>query len=218
MNTFKSNKVLNAALGKVSGDAFMVLYFIIGNLKLHNTTRAEIERVSIAVRLGLWDDESGKQMKKQLDKITKYTDELVEKGFLVKDVIFDRSTGKRKTFYAIPDAFLEQKVNTDMLKLNENVPKKGVTKQYNKYNSKTSITEHNTATSTTDATEPNEAEIENEKLEELFGSCLIDPKDYEDDTEETAYLQDLNKRIVYARWDSENAKSSSGYGSANLPF
>ena len=79
MNTFKTNKVLNAALGKVSGDAFRVLYFIIGNLRLHNTTRAEIQRVSIAVRLGLWDDESGKQMKKQLDKITKYTDELAGK-------------------------------------------------------------------------------------------------------------------------------------------
>lgn len=216
MKAFKSNKVLNAALGKVSGDAFRVLFFILGNLRLHNTTRAEIERVSIAVRLGLWDDESGKQMKKQLDKITKYTDELVEKGFLIKDVIFDRSIGKRKTLYAIPDAFLEKKENTDMPKLNENVPKMGVTKQYN-YT--TSITEHNNETSITGATESKDAaEVETENLEELFGSCLIDPKDYEDDTEETAYLQDLNKRIVYARWDSEDEKVSSEYGSGNLPF
>lgn len=220
MKAFKSNKVLNAALGKVSGDAFRVLYFIVGNLRLHNTTRAEIERVSIAVRLGLWEDESGKQMKKQLDKITKYTDELVEKGFMEKDVIFDGSTGKRKTFYAIPDAFLEQKVNTDMPELNENVPKMGVTKQYNKNTKVTSITEHNNETSITGATESKDAaaEVETENLEELFGSCLIDPKDYEDETEETAYLQDLNKRIVYARWNSEDEKVSSEYGSGNLPF
>lgn len=225
MKSFKSNKVLNAALGKVSGDAFRVLYFIIGNLKLHNTNRAEIARVSIAVRLGLWDDESGRKLKKQLDKITKYTDELEEKGFLVKDVIFDGSTGKRKTIYAVPDAFFEQKVNTDMQKLNENVPKKGVTKQYNKYNNSTyttattNTTEHYNATSTTEAAEHNDAaEVEDENLEELFGSCLIDPKDYEDNTEETAYLQDLNKRIVYARWDSESSESSSKHSSDNLPF
>lgn len=222
MKTFNSNKLLNAALGKVSGDAFSVLYFIVGNLRLHNTTRAEIERVSIAVRLGVWDDESGKQMKRQLDKITKYTDELVDKGFLVKDVIFDRSSGKKKTVYAIPEPFLEQEVNAGMQKLNGKEPKSGATKQYNLHNKKTSITtttEHNNATSTTEATEHKDAaEVEDENLEELFGSCLIDPKDYEDDTEETAYLQDLNKRIVYARWDRESAESSSEKSSDNLPF
>ena len=131
MNTFKSYKVLNAALGMsdLSDKAFRILYYICNNLSLNNVTRAEIERVSIAVRLGLWDDESGKQLKKQLDKITKYTDELVEKGLLVKDVIFDRNTCKRKTFYAIPDAFLEQKQNNDGQKLNGNSPKGGVTKK-----------------------------------------------------------------------------------------
>lgn len=223
MKTIKSNKMLNAALGMVSGDAFRVLYYIIGNLRLHNTTRAEIERVNIAVRLGLWNDESGKQMKRQLDKITLYTDELVEKGFLVKDVFFDRSKGKRKTVYAIPESFLEQKENADVQKLNEKVPKNGATKLYNIYNEKTNITattEHDNATSTTEAAEHKDAaEVEDENLEDLFGSCLVEPKDYEDDTEETAYLQDLNKRIVYAKWDGESAESNSEErSSGNLPF
>lgn len=109
MKTFNSFKVLNEALGEVSPLAHNVLYYICNNLKINKTTRGEIERIKIVLRLKMWDEENGttRQLKSRLDDITKCTNELEEKNFLVKDVIYDKTTGKRKTFYAIPERFLE---------------------------------------------------------------------------------------------------------------
>lgn len=183
MKTFKTYRVLNAALGMsdLSDKAFRILYYICNNLSFNNVNRAEIERVSIAVRIGLWDDESGKQLKKQLDKITKYTDELVEKGLLVKDVIFDRNTCKRKTFYAIPESFLEEKLNNDGQKLNGNSPKRGVTKKdQNIQNTKNTQKDQNTHKNSKTDEEFCQNGLDDAE-EELFGSCAIDPKDYDDE-------------------------------------
>ena len=114
MKTFNSFKVLNMALGEVSSDAFRVLYYICNNLKLNNTTRGEIDRIKIVLRLKMWDEENGttRQLKSRLDGITKCTNELEQKNFLVKDVIYDKTTAKRKTFYAIPERFLENETTS----------------------------------------------------------------------------------------------------------
>lgn len=148
MKTFKSYRVLNAALGEVSGDAFRVLWFIVGNLSQHKVTRNEISRISIAVRLKMCDDDdTPRKIKRVLDKITLYTNELEDKGFIKKDEIYDRNTGKRKTFYAIAESFLEEKVTNDGQKTGQNLPsdgqkltktdqKRGVSKQYNKITDK----------------------------------------------------------------------------------
>lgn len=106
---FKPFRLLNAALGEVSPLSHNVLYYICNNLKLNNTTRAEIERIKIVLRLKMWDEDTGttRQLKNCMDKITSCTNELEEKGFIVKDVIYDKTKGKRKTFYAIPERFLE---------------------------------------------------------------------------------------------------------------
>lgn len=120
MKRFNSFKVLNAALGEVSQLSFEVLYYILNNLKLHNTSRCEIQRINIVLKLKLWDAETETQrkLKKKLDEITNCTNELEAKGFLKKDVIFDSTTKKRKTFYSVGDSFLT-----------ETEPKKGVYKR-----------------------------------------------------------------------------------------
>lgn len=129
MKTFKTYKVLNAALENVSGDAFRTLYYICNNLSLNKTIRTEIDRVSIAIKLGLWFDGCSKRLDFQLKKITKYTEELTEKGYLVKDVIFDKTTNKRKVFYAIPDTFVEEQLSNNVQKLNDNCKKTYPTKK-----------------------------------------------------------------------------------------
>lgn len=139
MKTFNSFKVLNKALGEVSSDAFRVLYYICNNLKINKTTRGEIERIDIVLRLKMWDEENGttRQLKSRLDDITKCTNELEEKNFLVKDVIYDKTTGKRKTFYAIPERFLETETtsvgkNTEAKRQKTWVTNKGPKCQSNK--------------------------------------------------------------------------------------
>ena len=129
MKTFKTYRVLNAALGEVSPLAHNVLYYICNNLSMQKTTRAEIDRISIAVRLKLWYDGCGKRLDFQLKKITQCTDELVEKGYLLKDVIFDKNTGKRTVFYAIPDTFIEQQVQKDLQNSSNNCKKNYPTKK-----------------------------------------------------------------------------------------
>lgn len=136
---FKPFKVLNAALGEVTPLAHNVLYYICNNLKLNNTTRGEIERIKIVLRLKMWDEENGttRQLKSRLDDITKCTNELEEKNFLVKDVIYDKTTGKRKTFYAIPERFLETETtsvgqNTEVKRQKTWVTNKGPKCQSNK--------------------------------------------------------------------------------------
>jgi len=126
MAKLKSFMVLNKALGTVSPQAFTVLYYICNNLNLNNTTRAEFDRYDIARRLGLIYD-GIRSTKKQLDKITKWIEELEEKGFVKRDVIFDKSTGKRTLFCAITEQFITSFEHTSVPKNDERVPKTGVT-------------------------------------------------------------------------------------------
>ena len=131
MKTFNSFKVLNKALGEVSSDAFRVLYYICNNLKINKTIRTDIDRIDIVLRLKLWDEDNGttRQLKSRLDDITKCTNELEQKNFLVKDVIYDKTTGKRKTFYAIPERFLETETTSDSQNTEAKRQKTWVTKK-----------------------------------------------------------------------------------------
>jgi hypothetical protein len=131
MKRFNSFKVLNAALGEVSQLSFEVLYYILNNLKLHNTSRCEIQRINIVLKLKLWDAETETQrkLKKKLDEITNCTNELEAKGFLKKDVIFDSTTKKRKTFYSVGDSFLTETEPNSVQFEQETEPKKGVYKR-----------------------------------------------------------------------------------------
>lgn len=45
--------------------------------------------------------------------------------------------------------------------------------------------------------------IEDKVIDSLFGGCVLDPKDYEEDN---SFLEDLNKRIAYARREREESE------------
>ena len=61
-----------------------------------------------------------------------------------------------------------------------------------------------TTTATTTAKEVDSNKNFEEKVfDSFFGSCVLDPKDYEEDN---SFLEDLNKRIAYARWDNEEGE------------
>lgn len=156
MKTFNSFKVLNKALGEVSSDAFRVLYYICNNLKINKTIRTDIDRIDIAVRLGVWYDGCGKRLDKQLKNITTWTDELVDKGFIKKDVIYDRTMNRRTVFYAISDTFVEEQVENKFQNHSSNCPKKYPTKR--EKDSK----ELNSETS----------KVENEEMEHQFSAAV----------------------------------------------
>ena len=46
-------------------------------------------------------------------------------------------------------------------------------------------------------------EIEDKVIDSLFGGCVLAPKDYEEDN---SFLEDLNMRIVFARWEREESE------------
>ena len=61
-----------------------------------------------------------------------------------------------------------------------------------------------TTTATTKAKEvDSNKDVEEKVFDSFFGSCVLDPKDYEEDN---SFLEDLNKRIAYARWDNEEGE------------
>lgn len=65
----------------------------------------------------------------------------------------------------------------------------------------TTPTSTTTTTATTTAKEvDSNKDVEEKVFDSFFGGCVLDPKDYEEDN---SFLEDLNKRIAYARWGNE---------------
>lgn len=105
MTEKKIYELLNAALGNVSGDAFKVLHYIAVKFLNKSITSVRLSRVDIALGVGLWDDTETEDTKekrriyrknlKQLDKITSFTNQLINKGYLEKDGIY----------YSIPEDY-----------------------------------------------------------------------------------------------------------------
>ena len=90
-------KFLNEALGKISSDEFAVLYLIANTLSLKKEGRTRIYREQIADKLG-WLDE--KRPEYALKKVTRLTNSLVEKGWLLKEEVFI-SAQKSVNFYRL---------------------------------------------------------------------------------------------------------------------
>ena len=166
MKDFKTFEVLNAALGKVTPEAFKVLYYICNNLKIKKTVRTDIDRIDIAMRLGLWYDGCGKRLDNQLKKITKWTDELQDNGFIKKDVIYDRTTNRRTVYYAISDAFITEQLSKDLQKQNDNCSKTYPTRKRTKSNKNNESNE---------STERVEKTLERECEEPVFRSMSGEP-------------------------------------------
>ena len=108
-------KFLNEALGNVSSDEFAVLYFIANTLSLKKEGRTRIYRELIADKLG-WINESRPEY--ALKKVTRITNSLVEKGYLLKEEAFV-SPQKSVTFYALSTQKNDKKLTPSTQK---NVP------------------------------------------------------------------------------------------------
>ena len=93
-------KLLNTALGEVSGDEFKVLYFIANTLSMKKEGSTRIYRELIADRLGWLDDDKSKYA---LNKVSKITESLVKKGYLVKNEVYSSPT-KSVIYYSLPSA------------------------------------------------------------------------------------------------------------------
>lgn len=183
VNTFHA---LNNALDAVSDQAFKVLYHICNNLNLNNATRIEIDRYDIARRLGkIYDGMKPGTVKNHLDKITEVTDELVEKGFIKKDVIYNKATGKRTAFYSIGDEFLRKTGQTSSQKSCENEQKSGVTKKHIKQES----IESKQSTESSEKSESKQKAPDEESLAAYRRRMkLALPEDEENDNAEVVHL------------------------------
>lgn len=98
-------KLLNQALDKVSSDEFKALYIIANTISLKKEGRTRIYREQIADMLG-WTNDNRPEY--ALKKVTRVTNSLVEKGFLVKEEIYV-TPQKKVTFYSLPAQETEQK-------------------------------------------------------------------------------------------------------------
>jgi len=132
-------KLLNEALGNVSSDEFAVLYFIANTISLKKEGRTRIYRELIADKLG-WLNEARPEY--AIKKVTRATNSLVEKGYLIKEEVFI-SPQKSVTFYALPTQKSDKKLTPSTQK---NVPLNNNEKEGKKVNN-------------------NEKEIKEEKVE-----------------------------------------------------
>jgi hypothetical protein len=98
-------KLLNKALDKVSSDEFKALYIIANTISFKKEGRTRIYREQIADMLG-WTNDNRPEY--ALKKVTRVTNSLVEKGFLVKEEVY-ATPQKKVTFYSLPVQETEQK-------------------------------------------------------------------------------------------------------------
>lgn len=98
-----------------NSDEHRVLIIIANTLNLNHTNRMPILRQKIAEIAGWWDEDKPKY---SLNKVSKITNTLEEKGFLKKDEIFNEN-GKSIIFYSIPMLEVSKKVEKKVESLNE---------------------------------------------------------------------------------------------------
>ena len=120
-------KLLNQALGNVSTDEFAVLYFIANTISMKKEGRTRIYRDLIADKLG-WLNEDRPEY--SLKKVTRITNSLVEKGYLIKQEVFE-SAQKSVNYYTLPTQKFVQKLTPSTQK---NVPLNNMEKEIKKRN------------------------------------------------------------------------------------
>lgn len=111
-------KLLNfifTVMKELTGDEHKVLSIIANTLNLNHSSRMPILRQKIAEIAGWWDEDKPKY---SLNKVSKITNTLEEKGFLKKDEIFNEN-GKSIIFYSIPMLEVSKKVEKKVESLNE---------------------------------------------------------------------------------------------------
>ena len=115
-------KLLNKAGSITTSDEFKVLYFICNTLAINKTNELKINRARIAELCGWWNENKPKY---SMNKVSKITGALVEKGLLKKKVYFDKTTKERTDFYSIP-TLEDEKHLTNSFEKFENISPKSV--------------------------------------------------------------------------------------------
>ena len=92
-----------------TGDEFKVLFFICNTLSLNKASEIEIDRATLAKLCGWWDEDKPKY---SLNKVSKITGSLVDKGLLKKRLMFNNEILERKTLYSIPTSDDEKLVKS----------------------------------------------------------------------------------------------------------
>ena len=92
-------KIVSSIGKEVNGDEFKVFFYICNTLNLNKTTEMEINRARIAELAGWWNEDRPKY---SMNKVSKITASLVEKGLIKKRILFDKETTKRTNLYSIP--------------------------------------------------------------------------------------------------------------------
>lgn len=113
-------KLICKAGSKTTSDEFKVLFFICNTLSLNKTNEMKINRARIAELCGWWNEDKPKY---SMNKISKITTSLVEKGLLKKNIYFDKTTSERTTFYSLP-TLEDEKHLTKKVEKFENIPPK----------------------------------------------------------------------------------------------
>ena len=115
-------KFLMNAMKNISGDELKVLLIIDNTLSLNKTNYIELNRVVIAKVAGWWNEDRPKY---SLNKVSKITGSLEEKGLLLKKNIYNKTTNERKTYYSIPTSEVEKDMQKKVEK-NENFVQKSI--------------------------------------------------------------------------------------------
>lgn len=117
MQKIKTDKMLSQ-LGRIGDEQFKVLFFIYNTINLNSdhNNRAKIYRAVLA-------DLTGKSER----TITRITDQLVEKGLIVKDYVSDGT--KLYNYYSIPKQLLEENLVINDNKTDANLVTDGRVKE-----------------------------------------------------------------------------------------
>lgn len=175
MQKIKTDKMLSQ-LGRIGDEQFKVLFFIYNTINLNSdhNNRAKIYRAVLA-------DLTGKSER----TITRITDQLVEKGLIVKDYVSDGT--KLYNYYSIPKQLLEENLVINDNKTEANLVTDGRVKEYKR----------------TESTIKNlkEQKEEKELKEELVKQCEIkleeeNVPDEEDLSQYLARMKRIKERLA----------------------
>ena len=156
---------------------FMVAFFIINTMSLEKQDRVKMYRGELADLCNMSER-----------NITRLTDSLSQIGIVQKELIGDEEKKKTFNYYRLnwekTDEILARFDNES----SSSVPELSGLKNQRIQESKNTRTEEQQETKNTTTTT------------NLLDTVFLNPEDYEEDN---SYVEDLNKRICYARWDAE---------------
>ena len=172
---------------------FMVAFFIINTMSLEKQDRVKMYRGELADLCNMSER-----------NITRLTDSLSQIGIVQKELIGDEEKKKTFNYYRLnwekTDEILARFDNES----SSSVPELSGLKNQRIQESKNTRTEEpknqRIQESKNTRTEEQQETKNTTTTTNLLDTVFLNPEDYEEDN---SYVEDLNKRICYARWDAE---------------